>query len=196
MASPPMLVLEEIGLFAGASQWIQQAVDQLRRRRDSFERDGNLAQQVAHRIGRTIPLVHGAQDLGEVAAYRWKAQINENAKCPAFSNVYPELCHNELAGWGQHGDATRQLITLVNLRHEAEHPQIARRFDLVVEALREVVADVVDVVAEGDGDLAQLFDLMFVGDMVSLHLAAAEGIDPGPIPALEDLKRQLADGTT
>ena len=54
----------------------------------------------------------------------------------------------------------------------------------------------VDVVAEGDGDLAQLFDLMFVGDMVSLHLAAAEGIDPGPIPALEDLKRQLADGTT
>jgi len=196
MAIPPMLVLEEIGLFAGASQWIQQAVDQLRRRRDSFERDGNLAQQVAHRIGRTIPLVHGAQDLGEVAAYRWKAQINENAKCPAFSNVYPELCHNELAGWGQHGDATRQLITLVNLRHEAEHPQIARRFDLVVEALREVVADVVDVVAQGDGDLAQLFDLMFVGDMVSLHLAAAEGIDPGPIPALEDLKRQLADGTT
>jgi glucose/mannose-6-phosphate isomerase len=101
--------------------------------------------------------------------------VNENAKCPAFFNVYPELCHNELAGWGQHGDATRQLITLVNLRHDAEHPQVSRRFDLVADVLREVVADIVEVRAEGEGDLAQLLDLALVGDFVSLHLAGTRG---------------------
>ncbi len=70
---------------------------------------------------------------------------------------------------------------------------MARRFELVAEVLREVVADIIEVRAEGEGDLAQLFDLAIVGDFVSLHLAAAEGIDPGPIPVLNDLKRHLAE---
>ncbi len=194
MAVPPLVVLEQVGLFPGALQWVEQAVDQLRRRRDELAQPDSGAVEIARRIGRTIPLVHGAQALGAAAALRWKAQVNENAKSPAFMNVYPELCHNELAGWGQNGDATRQLITLVNLRHDAEHPQVARRFDLVAEVLREVVADVVEVRAEGEGDLAQLFDLALVGDVVSLHLAGHEGIDPGPIPVLDDIKRQLAEG--
>jgi len=194
MAIPPLVLLEQIGLFPGALQWVDQAVDQLRSRRDELVRPGSVAEELARLIGRTIPLIHSAQDLGAAAALRWKAQINENAKCPAFFNVYPELCHNELAGWGQHGDATRQLITLVNLRHDAEHPQVSRRFDLVAEVLREVVAEVVEVRASGEGDLAQLFDLALIGDFVSLHLAGNEGIDPGPIPVLVDLKNQLAQG--
>lgn len=193
MAIPPLVVLEAIGLFPGAVQWVTQAVEQLKRRRDQLVVPGNIAEDVARTIGRTIPLIHSSQALGAAAALRWKAQVNENAKSPAFFNVYPELCHNEVAGWGQHGDATRQLVTLVNLRHDAEHPQVARRFDLVVDVLREVVADVVEVRACGDGDLAQLLDLAIIGDFVSLHLAGNEGIDPGPIPVLVEIKERLAE---
>jgi glucose/mannose-6-phosphate isomerase len=194
MAVPPLVLLEEIGLFPGALQWVDQAVHQLQRRRDQLVRPGSLAEELARQIGRTIPLVHSSGDLGAAAALRWKSQINLNAKSPAFFNVYPELCHGELAGWGQNGDATRQLITLVNLRHDAEHPQVSRRFDLVAEVLREVVAEVIEVRASGEGDLAQLLDLILVGDFVSLHLAGNEGIDPGPAPVLVDLKHDLAAG--
>ena len=194
MSIPPLVVLEEIGLFPGALQWVDQAVAQLRIRRDQLVRPGNLAEELARRIGRTIPLVHSSGDLGAAAALRWKCQINENAKSPAFFNVSPELCHNELIGWGQQGDVTRQVITLVNLRHDAEHPQVSRRFELVADVLAEVVADVLEVRAAGEGDLAQLLDLALVGDFVSLHLAGVEGIDPGPIPVLVDLKRALASG--
>jgi glucose/mannose-6-phosphate isomerase len=194
LAIPPLVLLEEIGLFPGATQWVDQAVQQLRIRRDELVRPRSRAEELARRIGRTIPLIHSSGDLGGAAALRWKAQVNENAKCPAFFNVYPELCHNEVAGWGQHGDATRQLITLVNLRHDAEHPQVSRRFDLVEEVLREVVADVIEVRASGEGDLAQLLDLALIGDFVSLHLAANEGIDPGPIPVLDEMKQQLRRG--
>lgn len=191
MAVPPLVVLEEIGLFPGAVQWIDLALDQLRSRRDQLVASGSLAEDVARRIGRTIPLIHSSEALGAAAALRWKAQINENAKAPAFYNLYPELCHNEVAGWGQHGDATRQLITLVNLRHDAEHPQLDRRYQLVSEVLREVVADIVEVRAAGEGDLAQLMDLALIGDFVSLHLARSEGIDPGPVPTLVEIKEQL-----
>ena len=194
MAIPPLVVLERIGLFPGAQQWIGQAVTQLQRRRDQLGRSGSVAETVARRIGRTIPLVHSSQDLGTAAALRWKTQINLNAKSPAFWNVHPELCHNEVAGWGLNGDATRQLVTLVNLRHDAEHPQVSRRFDLATEMLREVMADVVEVRAAGEGDLAQLLDLALVGDVVSLLLAGHEGVDPGPVPAVDDIKATLAGG--
>src|ERR1039458_8281214 len=170
-----------------------EAVDQLKSRRDRLVQPGSTAEEVARRIGRTIPLIHGAQAVGAAAALRWKAQVNENAKAPAFAAVYPELCHNEIAGWGQHGDVTRQVITLINLRHDAEHPQLARRFAFVSDVLREVVADIIEVRAQGEGDLAQLLDLMLVGDFVSLQLAAREGIDPGPVPVLEELKQCLLE---
>jgi glucose/mannose-6-phosphate isomerase len=191
MSVPPIVILEEIGLFPGAGHWVSQAVEQLKRRRDELVGPKSVAEDLARRIGRTIPLVHSSEALGAAAALRWKAQVNENAKSPAFFALYPELCHNEVAGWGQHGDVTRQVISLVNLRHDAEHPQVVRRFELVADVLREVVADIIEVRAAGEGDLAQLFDLTLIGDFVSLHLAAREEIDPGPIPVLEDIKRRL-----
>ena len=57
------------------------------------------------------------------------ADVNENAKAPAFWNTHPELDHNEICGWGQHGDVTRQVFTLVELRHGFEHERLAPRFD-------------------------------------------------------------------
>ena len=191
LSIPALVVLEEIGLFPGAGQWIDHAVDQLRRRREALAGAGNLAELLAKRIGRTVPLIVGGGHLGAVAAQRWKNQINENTKAPAFWNTHPELCHNEVCGWGQHGDMTRQVFTLVDLRHEWEHPQVIRRFEIVDELLAEVVAGVEEVRAEGEGQLAQLLDLVFVGDLVALHLAFQEGLDPGPVPVLDDVKARL-----
>jgi glucose/mannose-6-phosphate isomerase len=193
MAIPPLVVLEEMGLYRGGRYWIEEAVVQLKRRRDELHgaAESSVAAALARRIGRTFPLIHGGGALGATAAARWRTQINENAKALAFSNAQPELCHNEVCGWGQHGDVTRQLITAVALRHDGEHPQVGRRFDLVGDLLREVVADVVEVRAEGDGDLAQLFDLILFGDYVSLWLAVEAGVDPGPIPVLVELKERL-----
>ena len=192
IAIPPLLVLESVGLFPGARGWIDLAAQQLRRRRDMLVGDKSPAIELAKRIGGTIPLVHSSAALGAAAVARWKGEINENAKSPAMGAVQPELCHNEIVGWGQHGDITRQLLTLVQLRHDHEHPQVERRYALVEEIMREVMAGTETVEAEGEGELAQLFDLMLVGTFVSLHIADRAGIDPGPIPILDQLKSDLA----
>ncbi len=196
LAVPALVVLEEMGLFPGAQQWIDFAVEQLRRRRDQLIGDDPLARSLAARIGRTLPIFYGGGQIGATAAQRWKNQVNENAKVAAFWHTYPELCHNEVAGWGQHGDLTRQVFTAVNVRHDYEHPQVARRFDVVAPLLEEVVSSVEEVRAEGEGHLAQLLDLILIGDFVSLHLAAREGLDPGPVPVLDDIKAAVAAGVT
>lgn len=190
---PPLMVLEQVGLFPGARSWVESAIDQLKVRRDELIADGSAAETLARRLSGFIPLMYGGGGLGATAAMRWKGQVNENAKAPAFWNVLPELCHNELAGWGQHGDITRQVLQLVKLRHEYEHPQLERRFEFVTTALDEVVGGVHEIVAEGEGPLAQLFDLVIFGDFVSLHLAYQAGVDPGPIPVLDEIKQFVAE---
>ena len=184
---PTLCLLEDVGLFPGARSWVYSAVEQLLRRRDKLARPGNDMEALARRIGRTFPLAHGGGNIGDVAAHRFKSQVNANAKSPSFYASHPDLAYDELLGWGQHGDVTRQLLTLVNFRHDEEHPQVSRRFDLVADQLGEVVGGMEEVRAEGEGDLAQLLDLLFQGDVCSLHLAEQEGLDPGPAPALDQL---------
>lgn len=188
LAVPPLLLLEDLGLFPGAREWVVRAAAQIVRRREEIAAGDDPAASIARVVGRTIPIVYASGPLGLVAARRWKHQINLSAKVPAFSNALPDLCHNEIAGWGQHGDVTRQVFTRIDLRHDHEHPDDGARFDQVAEMTLEVVADVARLDAEGDGALAQVLDLMFVGDLCAVELAAAEGVDPGPIPAVAALR--------
>jgi glucose/mannose-6-phosphate isomerase len=185
-----------VSVLAALSRWgvlpdcgpsVTSAAAALRRRRDAFAAPGGPAAEVARRIGRTIPVVYGAAGIGAVAARRWKAQVNLNAKSPSFQAPLPGLTRDELAGWGQGGDVTRQVMSLVLLRHAGEDPAASGLFDAVAAATDEVMADVLEVRAEGRDDLGRFFDLTLLGDFVSLFLAGREGVDPGPVPVIEDL---------
>src|SRR3546814_9488288 len=86
---PPLMVLERVGLFPGAQQYVADAVEQLNRRRDKLIMDGNPAQVLARQIARTIPVAYGGGDLGEAAASRFNFQVTEKPKAPAFSAGVP-----------------------------------------------------------------------------------------------------------
>ena len=58
--------------------------------------------------------------------------------------------------------------------------------------IEEAVHQVLAVEAEGEGRLAQLLDLMYLGDWVSLYLALDNDVDPGPIDAIATLKSRLS----
>ena len=195
LLAPLFVALERVGLLPDAGEWLDAAGRQLATRREKcrpeVEAPANPAREIARRIGTTIPIVYGGGALGAVAAQRWKCDVNENAKAPAFWNAYPELDHNEICGWGQHGDVTRQLFTLVELRHDIEHEQVGRRFTLTRALIEETLAQVLEVRAEGEGRLAQVLDLMYVGDWASCYLALDHDVDPGPIDAIFQLKDAL-----
>jgi glucose/mannose-6-phosphate isomerase len=196
LATPLFVVCQRVGLLPGGVAAVEAAAAQAARRREACRPEvqgpTNPARELARRIGRTFPLVWGTGALGAVAAYRWKADVNENAKAPAFWNAFPELDHNEICAFGQHGDVTRQVVTLVELRHDHEHPQLGRRVAATRAIVEETVASVLEVRAEGEGRLAQLVDLMYLGDWVSVYLALDAGVDPGPIDAIARLKDELA----
>ena len=79
-----------------------------------------------------------------------------------------------------------QLVSVL-LRHAGEAPEHPAAFERLVPVLEESLGAVHVVEAEGTGPLAQLLDLAYLGDLVSLELALQEGLDPGPAPALGTL---------
>jgi glucose/mannose-6-phosphate isomerase len=153
--------------------------------------DRNPAKALAVRIGDRVPVVWGADGIGAVAAMRWKTQLNENAKIPAWWSSMPELDHNELVGWASpHGAA----FVLIALRHDGEDAQIAPRFPLSLDVARDAGAEVEEVSSSGTSSLAQLMSLIATGDLTSVYVALAHGVDPTPVPVIERLKTALAEG--
>ncbi len=155
-----LAALNKAGSALDPEPSVRAASAALARRRDRLFEPGGPGDHIARQIGRTIPLVYGSAGVSAVAAQRWKSQINLNAKAPAFCAALPELAHDELAGWGQSGDVTRQVVSLVLLRHDGEDVESRRMFDVVTETTDEVMAGIVEVKAEGDDDLARFVDLL------------------------------------
>jgi glucose/mannose-6-phosphate isomerase len=185
-------VLEQLGTFADVVPMVAAAVAQLELRRDELVADASPARRLARRIGRTLPVVYASDPLGDVAAQHWKRRVNLDAKAAAFARSLPEVGWDEVAGWGQHGDMTRQVFSLVTLRHDHEAPGVERAMAALEELLEEVVYDRHQVVAGGDGALAQLLDLVFFGDVTSWHLAQELEIDPGPTAALATVEAAVS----
>ena len=191
MSIPLLVAFDRIGLITGVDKQIEDAIATLRLRCDSIQDGTDVSKQVAKAIGSGTPLIYGGGKIGEVAAARFKNQINENSKSPAFFNSLPEMCHNEMAGWGT-VDSLRDLnLVPVHLRHSYEHPRLAERFEFNETLVAESGA-ITAVRAQGQTPLAQLFDLILVGDQTSLELAALHEQDPGPIDVLTELKQQLS----
>ena len=90
------------------------------------------AKSVAAWVGARTAVVWAPEGLGEAAALRWKNQVNENAKSPAFSGVLPELDHNEIEGWSAGRGAG---FALVILRPAHEAGWVGRRVTATLAAV-------------------------------------------------------------
>lgn len=183
-------LLEAVGMVEGTD--VDAAAAQLEHRLAGTA-DADTA-RLARRIGRTLVLAYGAGSLGDLAARRWKEQVNDDVKAAAFSAALPDLAAHELSGWGQHGDMTRQVFSLVCVRHGHETDEDRRRFDVVDELLDEVVHERHVLEAEGQGWLTQLLDLWLLADLACWHLAQVNEIDPGPTGVDERLRAALGIG--
>lgn len=192
---PMLAVLERLKVLSGVGQEVTELVQLL----DTYANvygletptDRNPAKQLALNLKDRIPVVWGASGTTEVAALRWKGQINENAKAPAYWNSFPELNHNEIVGFGQPVELLQKLW-LIMLKDKGDHPRVEYRMEVTKRVVADKVAGVTEVVSAGDGLLARLYSLIYMGDWTSFYLALLYGIDPGPVRVIDYLKEELA----
>jgi glucose/mannose-6-phosphate isomerase len=152
-----------------------------------------LAADLAAGLEGRIVAVYGGGGITSPVAQRWKTQINENAKWPAWYSVLPELDHNEIVSWTTLASLTRNHVGIVSLRDRAEPPGVNARFRHTSEITGSDVAWVGEVWSQGESALERMVSLASMGDLVSLELARLLGVDPVPVEAIENLKRKLSE---
>ena len=152
----------------------------------SFAAAEERARELASDIGEAIPLVHGS-DLTAPVAYRWKAQINENAKIPAFSAVLPEADHNEIEGWA--GSEGR--FAGIFLVDRDQHPRERKRFELTAKAIEPYAASVMTIETQGETRTERILHSVMLGDLLAIELANARGVDPLAVDVLEGFKKEM-----
>jgi glucose/mannose-6-phosphate isomerase len=182
-------VAAEVAALAGAAPRLHTEIEAAAGFLEA-ESDGlrERAAELAGRLGGAPPVVYGA-DLTAPVARRWKAQANENAKLPAFFAELPEADHNELCGWAGVPEAAP--LAAVLLEDCDQHPRERRRFELTAEAIAASGAEAVRIETEGRTRVERLLWATMLGDLVSVELAEARGVDPIPVDALEDFKTAL-----
>jgi glucose/mannose-6-phosphate isomerase len=153
---------------------------------DAFSAAEARARDLVAEIGGAVPVIYGG-DLTAPIAYRWKTQVNENAKSPAFSAALPEADHNELEGWS--GSEGR--FAAIFLEDCDQHPRERRRFELTAEAIAPHAAAVIRLETEGETRTDRLLHTVMQGDLLSIELANARGADPLPVEGIEAFKREL-----
>jgi glucose/mannose-6-phosphate isomerase len=151
--------------------------------------EDSLPKRIARRLDRSIPVVYGEEVTSPVAV-RWKTQLNENAKLPAYSATLPEADHNELAGW--EGAPELGPFAAVFLEDAGGDERVRRRIRPTLEEVGRFASAVVVVESFGDSALERVAAGVMLGDLVSVYLAVLRGVDPTPVDAIERLKGILA----
>jgi glucose/mannose-6-phosphate isomerase len=62
---------------------------------------------------------------------------------------------------------------------------------LTAKLIEPAAAAVIEVETEGETRVERLLWAVMLGDLVSLQLAAHNGVDPGPVDVIERLKDEL-----
>ncbi len=180
-------IAAEVAAAVGVGPTIRMEIDSsaahLEAARDSLL---NRAAELADAVSGSVPLVYGC-GLTAPVAYRWKCQINENAKLPCFDHVLPELDHNEIVGWAG-ADAAYSAIFLGD---EDQPPREHQRAELTAELIAPNAKSVIRLHTEGETRTERLLWAVMLGDLLSLELAARGGVDPTPVAVIERLKDQL-----
>ena len=153
--------------------------------------EDSLAKTLARGLHGTIPQIAGA-GLTAPVAYRWKTQINENAKAPAFSSEIPEMDHNEICGW--ESASSLGPFSAVFLDDSDLHPRIRQRLELTRGLISARGASTFRVETIGESRTERLVSLLLLGDLVSLYMAVLRSVDPSPVDLIQHLRSALDRG--
>ena len=169
---------------------LQDLPDFLRKLQERFEGTEAFSFELAETLYLRIPVVYSSTRLFPVA-FRWKTQMNENAKAFCHVAELPELDHNEIVGM-QNPKERLETFWVIFLQDPEDHPRIRLRIRHTADLIRDSVLGITHIEPEGSSFLHRLFYLVYLGDYVSYYLAKLYKEDPVPVKRIDELKRRLA----
>lgn len=158
-----------------------------------FER--NSAKQVAAKLFGRTPFVVGSEQMAS-AATRFRNQLAENAKVLGAADSFPEAAHNLIVGLGT-GKTVAERVAVVAIESgESSDQRTVAKLDAFCAQFEAFGIPVARIDVGGGRLLQQLLVANAWGDYVSFYLALLNGVDPTPIPQIDQLKLTLGGSGT
>ena len=194
---PSIIFLKKIGLLkttidADIEETIEITREFVTMNNKAVPEEMNQAKQIARKIHNTIPQIYGWGIYTPIAV-RWRHQLNENSKIIARTDIVPECNHNDIVGWSQNPDISKQFSCILLRDKEEESIDLTTRLNFMRDLFHNTAGSVLEVQSKGKSQLAKMMYLMCLGDFTSCYLAVLRGVDPSPVDIITELKKRLAE---
>jgi glucose/mannose-6-phosphate isomerase len=147
---------------------------------------------LAQTLQNSVPLMYTSTQNSAIAE-NWKIKMNENGKIPAFWNVVPELCHNEMTGFDVI-ESTKSLSATfhcVFIIDKNDHERVQKRFKIIEKLYTARGLKVEKVMLSGKTRAEQVFNALLLGDWTSLALSEHYGTESEQVPMVEEFKNMM-----
>ena len=164
------------------------------------EEKKNLAKGLAQKLYKKIPVVYSSNPSLFPLAYRFKCQINENAKSHAFCNTFSEMNHNEIEGWESDYSNALVPIFISDFEEKKEYLKRVQIFKDIIRFSEEEkkqenpahdVVEYLEIFTDGKTLMGKTFSTILLCDMISYYLAILNRVNPNEINFIDMLKKSM-----
>lgn len=188
-----ILVIGTAGLIRNTEKLLRDTAEtlraQMREIRPSAPLRENEAKKVAEAMLGRVPLLLGSEDSGSVLR-RFKNELNENSKMPAFCYTLPEAYHDDVEG-------LKMLAKLAHpqpifLRDHDEGDGQRRTREQLYRLFNDIgVQPVLEIEGVGQNRLQRLLTAVVLGDYVSVYLALLREVDPSELTLIPRFREAM-----
>jgi len=118
---------------------------------------------------------------------RFRQQLNENSKVLGWTNVIPEMTHNEIVGWKKEHSS----LAVVYCYHKEDNPKNLQRLQLLKKVVKKYNSNSSDIIIKGGNYWEQAFYFIHFTDWVSLYLSELNHNDPVEVKVIDFLKSEM-----
>ena len=156
---------------------------------NEYERTGK---SLAKKFKGRVPVIY-VSERNSAIGYNWKIKFNETGKIPAFTNVFPELNHNEMNGF-DYQEGTKEIsrkFSFLFLKDPSDNMRIIKRMNITERLYREREMPVEVLILNGRNPLHKIFSSILIADWASYYIAGEYGVNPEQVPMVEEFKKLI-----
>ena len=185
-----LFALEAAGLLKDTPRLLREAAKSLAREiaelKPEISTENNRAKEMALALTKTLPLLIGSDEDGSVLR-RFKNELNENSKMPAFYYTLSESYHNDVEGLKALSELSHVQPIFLLCKDQTKGEKLAQ------EKLHSVLMELgferpLQFEGVGPDRLSQLLTAITFGDYVSVYLAALRGVDPSQLTLIPEFR--------
>ena len=152
-----------------------------------LEEEGKVLAEV---LQDKVPVIYTSERNMELG-YIWKVILNETAKIPAFCNRFPELNHNEIAGFTDSELSKNFHFVFLRDIDDDRTGRIGLRMEKLGELYEKKGLPVTKLELKGESHLKKIFSSIILAHWTAYYLAKNRKVDPEKTDIIEDFKKML-----